>query len=193
MKKGIDISYYQKGLNLQDAKENHGVEYVVIRAGHGESIDTQFETHTKGAIKAGLPYGFYWYSEALSIDDAKNEARACLCAINPYTPSYPVYYDMEWDKQIEKLDSTTRTAIITTFCEAIKGAGYTAGIYLNPSWLEHHVIKEKLLGIYDLWLACWTDSPDRQPKYQYGQKMWQWGLDKIRGMDVDGDICYFDY
>lgn len=190
MKKGIDISYCQKGLKLQDAKDQ-GVEFVVIRAGHAESIDTQFETHTKGAIKAGLPYGFYWYSEALSTDDAKKEADACLRAIKPYAPAYPVYYDMEEKEQIEKLDKTTRTEIITTFCDIIRMAGYTAGIYLSPAWLESYVDKKTLLDKYELWLACWTNSPDVMPKYQYNQKMWQWGIDNVCGMKVDGDR-YFD-
>ena len=193
MKKGIDISYCQEGLKLQDAK-NQGVKYVVIRAGYGESVDSLFETHTKGAIEAGLPYGFYWYSGAFNTDDAQKEADACLSAISRYAaPVYPVYYDMEQQDQIERLDKDTRTAIITTFCDTIRAAGYTAGLYLNPAWLENYVIKENLLDKYDLWLACWTNNPDIQPKYQYGQKMWQWGVDKICGMDVDGDICYVDY
>lgn len=193
MKKGIDISVYQKGIDLRDAKENYGVEYVVIRAGLGENADLQLEAHTRGAIEAGLPYGFYWYSRAFSTADAKKEANACLSAIGRYAPTYPVYYDMEQQDQIDKLDNATRTAIITTFCDIIQNARYTAGVYLNPAWLENYVCKKSLLEKYDLWLACWTKDPDVQPKYQYGQKMWQWGVEKICGMDVDGDICYFDY
>lgn len=30
-------------------------------------------------------------------------------------------------------------------------------------------------------------------KYNYGQTMWQWGLDRIGSYDVDGDICFTDY
>lgn len=193
MTKGIDISIYQKGLNLQDAKKIHGVGYVVIRAGIGESVDQQLEAHTKGAIDAKLPYGFYWYSRAFSTGDAEKEAKVCLNAIKGYAPAYPVYYDMEQKDQIDKLNNTARTEIITTFCDIIGKAGYTAGIYLNRTWLENYVDKKSLLEKYDLWLACWTNDPDVQPKYQYGQKMWQWGVDRICGMDVDGDICYFDY
>ena len=192
MKKGIDISYCQPNFDLAAAKKE-GVEFVIIRAGCSTSIDTKFCVHTENAIKAGLPYGFYWYSRAFSAADAKKEAEACLQTIKPYKPTYPVYYDMEQQDQIDKLDKATRTAIITTFCDAIKAAGYTPGIYLNPSWLENYVDKKALLDKYDLWLACWTENPDVQPKYQYGQKVWQWGLDKICGQKVDGDVCLVDY
>ena len=130
---------------------------------------------------------------ANSVADAKKEAEACLKAIKQYTPTYPIYYDMEEKNQIDKLDKATRTAIITTFCEAIKTAGYTAGVYLNPTWLENYVDKTKIVGKYDIWLAHWTEDPNKPSKYDYGQKMWQWGVDKICGKEVDGDICYFDY
>ena len=192
VKKGIDISYCQKGLDLAEAKKK-GVEYVIIRAGISARTDTEFKANTDKAVKAGLPYGFYWYSNAFGIADAKNEAAACLKAIKPYAPTYPIFYDMEEKEQIDRLSIATRTAIISAFCEKIKAAGYTAGVYLSPSWLENYVDKSKIVGKYDIWLAHWTCSPSKPSKYDYGQKMWQWGLDKICGMAVDGDICYFDY
>lgn len=191
-KKGIDISYCQHGLDLSEAK-NKGVEFVLIRAGIAKRTDTELKAHTSGAIKAELPYGFYWYSNAFSVSDAKMEAAACLKAIKPYSPTYPIFYDMEKKEQIEKLNIAARTAIITTFCDKVEAAGYTAGVYLNPSWLENYVDKSKIVGKYDIWLAHWTCSPRKPSKYNYGQKVWQWGLDKICGMAVDGDICYFDY
>ena len=192
MKKGIDISYCQKGLDLTAAKQA-GVEYVIVRAGIAKKRDEVFEAHMQGAIKAGLPYGFYWYSSALSAEDAEMEAKACLSTIKPYKPVYPVYYDMESDEQIKKLDNEIRTKIIIAFCETIKNEGYTAGVYINPSWLETYVNKSEILGKYDIWLAHWTNSPSKPSHYSYGQKMWQWGKDKICGMAVDGDICFFDY
>lgn len=192
MKKGIDISYCQRSLDLAAAKKE-GVEFVVIRAGYSTSVDTKFCVHTENAIRAGLPYGFYWYGRSFSVDAAKKEAEVCLKAIKSYKPTYPVYYDMEDDDQIKKLDKAARTAIITAFCDTIKAAGYIPGVYLNPSWLENYVDKKALLDKYDLWLACWTENPDVQPKYQYGQKVWQWGCDKICGQKVDGDVCYVDY
>ena len=191
-KKGIDISYVQKGFDINKAKEN-GVEFVIIRAGISNRIDTELARHIDNVTRAGLPYGFYWYSRAFSAYEAREEAKTCIEAIKKYSPVYPVFYDMEEKDQIEDLTSGKRTEIICTFCEELKAAGYIAGVYLNPSWLENYVEKDKLLGKYDLWLAHWTENPNRPTKYDYGQIMWQWGADKIGGETVDGDICYKDF
>lgn len=189
---GIDISYVQRGLDLYEAKKA-GSKFVIIRAGISQRLDTEFKTHVKGAQKAGLPYGFYWYSRAFSVEDARKEAKCCIDAIDLYSPVYPVFYDMEDGDQIDKLDRDTRTDIIIAFCDAVKEAGYKAGVYLNPSWLENYVDKDRILGRYDLWLAHWTGNPDRETSYRYDQIMWQWGTERIYGMDVDADICYKDY
>ena len=192
MKKGIDISYCQEGLDLTEAKKQ-GVEFVIIRAGISTKTDTELEAHTSGAIKAELPYGFYWYSNAFSTADAEAEADACLKAIEHYHPTYPIFYDMEEKEQIEKLDKDTRTEIITTFCEAVRDKGYTAGVYTNPSWMETYLDKSKIVGKYDIWLAHWTNDPDQPSTYDYGQRMWQWGSKEMCGETIDGDICFYDY
>ena len=59
--------------------------------------------------------------------------------------------------------------------------------------MENYYNAEEIVGKYDIWLAHWTGSPDKPSKYDYGQKIWQWGLDKIDGYDIDGDICYCKY
>lgn len=187
MIKGIDVSYCQTGFDFAAAKKA-GCEFVIVRAGIGTRTDTQLKNHMKNITKNNLKYGFYWYSKALTVTAAKDEASACIKAIKNYSPDYPVFYDMEEQEQIEKLDNTARTAIITAFCEAIKVAGFKPGIYLNPSWLETYVDKTTLLKKYPLWLAHWTGSPDKPSKYDYGQTIWQWGVDNIGGMDVDGDV-----
>lgn len=192
MYKGIDISYVQRGIDLYEAKKA-GNKFVIIRAGISQRLDTEFKRHTEGAQKAGLPYGFYWYSRAFSARDAKNEARCCIDAIKSYSPVYPVFYDMEDGDQIDRLDRNERTEIIIAFCDAVKEAGYKPGVYLNPSWLENYVDKDRILGRYDLWLAHWTGNPDKETSYRYGQYIWQWGTERIYGMDIDADICYKNY
>lgn len=191
-KKGIDISYCQKGLDLADAKAA-GVEFAIIRAGYHFSADTELKNHINGAEKNNIPYGFYWYSRAFSAVEAKSEAKSCIETIKNYNLTYPVFYDMEDKDQIEGLTAKERTDIICTFCEEVKAAGYTAGVYLNPSWLENYVDKSRIIGNYELWLAHWTEDPNKPSKYNYGQVMWQWGLDHIGKFDVDGDLCFKEY
>ncbi len=92
-----------------------------------------------------------------------------------------------------QLSKRTRTDMAIMFCETIRAAGYTPGIYANPAWFENYYKKTELVGKYDIWLACWTENPDKPMRYNYGQRIWQWGLDKIGGYNVDGDLSYHDY
>lgn len=190
--KGIDISVYQKGISFPEIVKA-GVNFVIIRAGFGKTKDSQLDKFVAECKKHNLKFGFYWYSYALTVDRAKEEAEACINCIKNYSPDYPVYFDMEDKSQIDGLNKRTRTDMAIMFCETIRKAGFTPGIYANPSWFESYYKKAELVGKYDIWLACWTENPNRPTKYNYGQKVWQWGLDKIDGYNVDGNLSYYDY
>ena len=190
--KGVDISYCQSGIDYS-ALKNSGVKFAIIRAGIGTRTDSLLDAHVKGCAANRIAYGFYWYSLADSAQGAKAEAAACLKAIARYDrPAYPVFFDMEEQSQIDKLDRKTRTDMALAFCAEIERGGYPAGVYANPSWLECYYEKSRIVGKYDIWLAHWTNDPNYPSKYDYGQTMWQWGLDNI-GMDIDGDIAFIDY
>lgn len=190
--KGIDISKWQDGISFAEIKKA-GVDFVIIRAGCAKTKDPLLDTFVTECKKYGIPYGFYWYSYALTVDRAKEEAEACIEVIKQYKPDYPVAYDQEDKSQIDYCSTRTRTDMAIAFCETIRKAGYTPGIYANPAWLENYYKKTELLGCYDLWLAAWTENPNTSTRYNYGQKMWQWGLDVIGGHNVDGDLSYYDY
>ncbi len=190
--KGIDISAWQDGISFDEIVEA-GVEFVMIRAGFGKTKDRLLDKFITECKKFGIKYGFYWYSYALTVDRAKEEAEACIGCIKAYKPDYPVCFDMEDKSQIDGLSKRTRTDMAIMFCETIRAAGYTPGIYANPSWFESYYKKAELVGRYDIWLACWTENPDKPTRYNYGQRIWQWGLDRIGGYNVDGDLSYHDY
>lgn len=190
--KGVDISAYQKGISFDKLKAA-GVEFCVIRAGCAKTKDSQLDTFVKECEKRGIKYGFYWYSYALTVDRAKEEAEACIECIKAYKPDYPVCFDMEDPSQIDGLSKRTRTDMAIEFCETVRAAGYTPGIYANPAWFESYYKKAELIGKYDIWLAHWTEDPNKPTRYNYGQRIWQWGLDNIGGYNVDGDLSYYDY
>lgn len=190
--KGIDISAWQNGISFDEIKKV-GVEFVIIRAGCGKTKDRNLDGFVAECEKHGIKYGFYWYSYALTVDRAKEEAEACIECIKAYKPDYPVCYDMEDKSQIDGLSKRTRTDMAIEFCETIRAAGFMPGIYANPAWFESYYKKAELLGRYDIWLACWTESPNKPTRYDYGQRIWQWGLDNIGGYNVDGDLSYHDY
>lgn len=190
--KGIDISRYQDGISFEEIKKA-GVEFAIIRAGAGKLKDSRLDMFVSECKKHGIKFGFYWYSYALTVDRAKEEAEACITYIKEYKPDYPVCYDQEDESQVDGLSTRTRTDMAITFCETIRAAGYTPGIYASPSWFENYYKKAELLGKYEIWLAHWTENPDKPTKYNYGQRIWQWGLDRIAGYNVDGDLSFYDY
>lgn len=190
--KGVDISVYQKGISFCALKQA-GVEYAIIRAGYGEKKDYTMDKFVEDCKANGIDFGFYWYSYAMSVKQAQAEADKCIEVIKGLSPTYPVFFDMEENKQISGLNTDTRTKMAIAFCEKIRQAGFNPGIYANPAFMENYFDKQRLVGKYDIWLAHWTNSPNCPSRYNYGQTMWQWGLDRIGGYDIDGDICFCEY
>ena len=190
--KGVDLSYCQEGISFPALKQA-GVKFAIIRAGFSAKKDVTMDKFVADCKKYGIDYGFYWYSYAMSVEQAEAEAEKCISVIKELSPSYPVFFDMEEKKQIDGLNTDTRTKMAIAFCERIRKAGFKPGIYANPSFMENYYDKQQFIRKYDIWLAHWTNSPHCPSRYNYGQIMWQWGVDRIGGYDVDGDICFKDY
>lgn len=190
--KGIDISRAQEQFDFEAAKSD-GAEFVIIRAGIGEDEDTYLKRNIAGCKRTNIPFGFYWYITAVSPDGLDRQIAACKKALTGERPAYPVFFDMEQEEQITLLTNKQRTDMAIAFCEEMKKFGLPCGVYANPSWLESYYEKERIVGKYDIWLAHWTESPDYPSRYDYGQTMWQWGVDSIAEKKVDGDICFVDY
>lgn len=193
MIQGVDISYCQQGLSYEKLKED-GIKFAIIRTSytgtgsHRQAADNLLNRHVNGCISQGIDYGFYHYSCAVSVEEAKKEAQFCVEQIKPYPlPKYPVFFDVE-EMQIANLGKKAATDIVLAFIEEVEKLGYPGGVYANPSWIETYLEKERILNKKDLWLAHWTSKPA-----QYGQKVWQSGLRYSAGMQIDADVCYVDY
>ena len=190
--KGIDISRAQEQFDFT-AAVSAGVKFVIIRAGIRTDEDTYFRRNIEQCRKLGIDFGCYWYVTATDTAELDRQINACVKTIGDEKPSYPVFCDMEEQRQIDNLTSKERTDMALEFCDRLNKAGLPSGVYANPAWLESYYQKERIVGKRDIWLAHWTESPDKPSRYDYGQKMWQWGIDSIGGNDVDGDICFVDY
>ena len=190
--KGINISRAQEQFDFT-AAVSAGVKFVIIRAGIGRDEDTYFSRNIEQCRKLGIEFGCYWYVTATDTAELDRQINACIKTIGDEKPSYPVFCDMEEQRQIDNLTSKERTDMALEFCDRLNKAGLPSGVYANPAWLESYYQKERIVGKRDIWLAHWTESPDYASRYDYGQKMWQWGIDNIAGKDVDGDICFVDY
>lgn len=109
---------------------------MIIRVGFSMKKDVTIDKFIADCKAYKIPYGFYWYSYAMSVDEAKAEAEKCIEVIKGLVPAYPVFFEMEEKRQIDGLNNKIRTDMAVTFCETIKKAGYTAEIYANPSFME---------------------------------------------------------
>lgn len=190
---GVDISYCQSGLDYQKLKSD-GIKFAIIRASvtgtgsHKQFVDNLLNRHVNGCISQGIDIGYYHYSCAVSVAEAKKEAAFIVEQIKQYPlPSYPVFFDAE-ESQIANLGKEAATNIALAFIDEVERLGYPSGIYANPSWIENYLEKDRILGHKDLWLAHWVSEPR-----QYGQKLWQSGLRYSAGMQIDADYCYVDY
>ena len=136
-KRGIDISAHNGDINLSALKNQ--IDFVIIRVGYGVSgsIDKKFKRNADLCEQLGIPYGFYWYSYALDVNGAANEAKHFLKAIKPYNPTYGVWFDMEdadgYKRRNGMPSNLTLRNICARFCKIVKNAGYYTGIYASQS------------------------------------------------------------
>lgn len=101
--KGIDVSVHNGSIDWQKVK-NAGIQFAILRAGYGRELsqkDARFEENYKNAKAAGTLVGAYWYSYAMSEDEARLEANVFLSVIKGKQFEMPVYFDLEEKKQFD--------------------------------------------------------------------------------------------
>ncbi len=87
----------------------------------------------------------YWYFEATDDETFVKELAACKNVVKGLKPQYPIFFDMETQGQIDKLDSKTRTDMAIRFCDEMTTIGLPSGIYANPSWLDSYFEKDRII------------------------------------------------
>lgn len=192
MIKGIDVSKWQGNINFQKVKYS-GISFVIIRAGYGKlpsQKDKCFEENYCKAKAAGFDVGTYWYSYAMSVDEAREEAKACLSVIKGKQFEYPVYFDLEEQKQFAK-GREFCDSIVNAFCGELEKNGYFAGLYISRSPLERF-ISESTAKKYALWVAEYNS----RCRYNGDYGMWQYSSKgKVNGIsgNCDMNYCYKNY
>lgn len=175
---GIDVSSYQGAINWKKVKAA-GVDYAIVRLGYrgygtgAIRLDDRYEANMSGAISAGIPVGAYFYSQAITVEEAEEEAQFVLEKLADFDITYPVVFDMEEvddeDARTNALTQAERTDITIAFCEKIKAAGYTPMVYGNIRWMIMHLDLARLES-YDKWFAQYF----KQPFFPYAFSMWQY-------------------
>ena len=131
--RGIDVSSFQGTIDWNKVKAA-GVDFAMIRVGYrgygtgAMMLDDNFDVNIQGALDAGIKVGVYFFSQAITEEEAVEEARFVLEHIKDYDITYPVAYDMELiTHDTARTDTLTGRQITDhtiAFCEAIKSAGY---------------------------------------------------------------------
>ena len=185
MSKVIDISQWQGVINW-DIVTNH-IDGCIIRCGWGSDIvgqdDTQFERNISECERLGIPYGVYLYSYATSTDAARSEAQHALRLISGHKLSLPVYFDSE-----ENGTEFAAKANAIAFCDEIRKAGYTPGIYASLSWWNSYL--QDITGV-SKWCARWQASTPGMDC-----DIWQYTSDgSVPGITgrVDMNECYIPF
>ena len=209
---GIDVSYHNGNIDWQKVKAS-GVDYAIIRAGYRAYTsgtisrlgDNKFTTYIKEAKAAGLKVGVYFFSQAITTDEAAEEAQWTLNKIKGYDLDLPVVIDYEFTGNTSErlykagLSKAQKTACVEAFCKKVKEAGYDAMVYSSASWLKNEIDTDQLQKKgYDVWMARYNTYTyrDRSDKNRfYGGKLdfWQCSSQaKINGINgcVDLDWWY---
>ena len=161
---GVDVSKYQKNINWNQIKKA-GVSFVIVRIGYrgyGASgtlvLDPMFEEHFTNVKNAGLKVGVYFFSQATTEEEAKEEAFACAYVLNGRKLDYPIFFDTEasgasnGSGRADGLGVADRTKCAVAFCEEVKANGYKPGVYASTLWYRNRVDLSSLTK-YTIWNA----------------------------------------
>lgn len=204
---GIDVSAYQNrntsgGIDW-DAVKASGVDFVFARIGfRGTSsgtlnTDAFYAQNIDGAMAAGLDTGVYFFSQAISVDEAVEEANYVLKLLDGRKLTGPVAYDWEMHDSTYRVYGTTpemATACAKAFCDTIKAAGYDAMIYAS-SYVIYNKFDLSYLSDYPLWYPEYktASSTTLYPQLYYQMDYWQFSssgcIDGISGK-VDCNIQF---
>ena len=196
---GIDVSEHQGSIDWQ-AVADQGIDFAMIRVGYrgysaGEiSADPLADANLAGAAEAGIAVGVYFFSQAITMDEAIEEAQFVLDAIADYDVTWPVAFDWEpidGEARTDEVDQTTLTECALAFCQTVEAAGYTAAVYFNQTYGYQGYNLPQLLD-YAFWLAQY----DETPSFLFHFDMWQYSstayLDGIEGA-VDLNLSFVNF
>ena len=171
----IDVSHHQGAIDWAKVPYRAIVRIGYRGYGSGKLMkDEQFDANLAGTKANGKLFGFYFFSQAVTVDEAREEADFCA-SLAP--TGYPLFFDAEWsreerDGRADNLTKDQRTAIAMAFCEKAKTHGFTAGIYTFTAFASANIDYAYLCEDYIGWLADTRTNYDKTlPRYihQYGQ------------------------
>ena len=204
---GADFSKHQGTIDWASVKQS-GVEFVILRAavrGYGSSgnlvTDSQIAANIEGALSQNIDVGIYVFSQAVTTEEAVEEAERALDIIKGYDIKLPIYFDSEYSGapnrtgRADGLTKAERTSLAVAFCETVRKAGYKAGVYASKSFFYDNLDYAALQSRgYEIWLAHYISSVT---DFKYPYNIWQYtskgSIGGVQSEYADLDIAYYDY
>lgn len=196
---GIDVSSHNGQVNWQSVA--NAVDFAIIRVGYrgygtGAVVeDSLFESNISAANDAGIPAGVYFYSQAVTPKEAREEADFVLDAIKEYNIELPVFIDYEYAHGSEgeltgrlydaKLSTSEAAKIINAFCEKIMLSGRYAGVYSSSSMLNQHISTSHLKNDLYIWVADYNKTVTYLGAYDIWQYTKKGSCDGVNSKSVD--------
>ena len=189
----VDVSDLQGKIDWERVSED-GIDFAMIRLGRrgytegNIYLDNYYYENVSGVQSEGMPFGVYFFSQAITEDEAIEEANFVIKHLSGSGISYPVVFDNEpvesADGRANNLSKNELTHITKAFCQKIEDAGYTPMIYGNAFDMERLNLND-LKGI-DVWYAEYESS---QPTGQFDFAMWQYSSTaNVSGINTHADL-----
>lgn len=205
---GIDVSSYQGTIDWNKVGSS-GVRFAMIRAGYRTiedgviTEDLNAKYNMQKAAANNIAVGVYFFSTAVTEEEARIEANWVLSLVKEYKITYPIAYDCEGfrasNSRQKNLSAEERSNIAVTFCKTIKEAGYTAAFYGSRNDLTDGSWNlQKIGSVAMVWLAQYPSNPyptTAKADYSGQHVMWQYtnkgAVSGIKG-NVDLNLSYLD-
>ena len=207
---GIDVARYQGTVDWAQVAES-GVEFAMVRVGYRKQEDGQIYPDTNArynlqeAAKYGIKLGAYFFSTAISEEEAKEEADWVADFLAPHPITYPVAYNCENfgepDSRQYRISKRERTDNAIAFLKQIEKRGYEGMFYASKNEMENDEKWQvsRIEPDFKVWVAQYPTEPyptTEQSSYSRTHQMWQYTREgEIPGItqSVDVDIAYFGY
>lgn len=192
---GVDVSSHQGDIDWKRVRAD-GVEFAILRIGFrgntagSLNMDEAFAGNYVEARNAGLRVGAYFFSQAISEQEAREEAAYTLRLLDGVPLELPVFFD--WEEAAEGRTGGKASSEVggyaAAFCQTLTEGGYQAGVYFNQRYGYSIMHLENLLD-HAFWIAEYADCQS----FSFRTELWQFtGSGHVDGIDtiVDMDLLY---
>lgn len=207
---GIDVARYQGTIDWNRLAAS-SVDFAMVRLGYRSSADGTIvedpnaRYNLQEAQKNDIMLGAYFFSTAVSEEEAVEEANWAADLIDQYSITYPVAYDCEGYQESDSrqygMSVKERTDVALAFLKQIEKRGYEGMFYSSKNELEgdHRWDTSRIEKNYKIWVAQYPASAypaTESSSYSGTHHMWQYTTNGVVPgitLNVDMNVAYFGY